>query len=116
MPWPTMPGRRSVAPSSMTRKLARGANMDPDTQGLMISPTVVCDIVWMLTDPGCVRVTVEGCSEKCRSEVNWSQLEPARRLNLCDLLKTWSGRRGSNPRHSAWEADVLPLNYSRSGE
>ena len=26
----------------------------------------------------------------------------------------WSGRRGSNPRHSAWEADVLPLNYSRS--
>ena len=30
------------------------------------------------------------------------------------LLKTWSGRRGLNPRHSAWEADVLPLNYSRS--
>ena len=28
--------------------------------------------------------------------------------------RTWSGRRGSNPRHSAWEADVLPLNYSRS--
>jgi hypothetical protein len=25
----------------------------------------------------------------------------------------WSGRRESNPRHSAWEADVLPLNYSR---
>src|SRR5690349_3757466 len=24
-----------------------------------------------------------------------------------------SGRRDSNPRHSAWEADVLPLNYSR---
>lgn len=26
----------------------------------------------------------------------------------------WSGRRGSNPRPSAWEADILPLNYSRS--
>src|SRR5262245_36528158 len=29
---------------------------------------------------------------------------------------TWiliSGRRGSNPRHRAWEARVLPLNYSR---
>jgi hypothetical protein len=26
-----------------------------------------------------------------------------------------SGRRDSNPRLSAWEADVLPLNYSRSG-
>jgi hypothetical protein len=24
-----------------------------------------------------------------------------------------SGRRDSNPRLSAWEADVLPLNYSR---
>ena len=27
--------------------------------------------------------------------------------------KSWSGRRGSNPRHPAWEAGVLPLNYSR---
>jgi hypothetical protein len=26
----------------------------------------------------------------------------------------WSGRRESNPRHSAWEADVLPLNYARA--
>ena len=26
----------------------------------------------------------------------------------------WSGRRDSNPRHSAWEADALPLNYSRT--
>ncbi len=25
----------------------------------------------------------------------------------------WSGRRGSNPRPSAWKADVLPLNYFR---
>src|ERR1043165_2078665 len=28
-------------------------------------------------------------------------------------LKRWSGRSGSNRRHSAWEADVLPLNYAR---
>src|SRR3954468_19433915 len=26
----------------------------------------------------------------------------------------WSGRPGSNRRHPAWEAGVLPLNYSRS--
>ncbi len=26
----------------------------------------------------------------------------------------WSGRWESNPRHSAWEADVLPLNYARA--
>ena len=25
----------------------------------------------------------------------------------------WSGRRGSNPRRPAWEAGILPLNYSR---
>lgn len=25
----------------------------------------------------------------------------------------WSGRWGSNPRHQAWEACVLPLNYAR---
>src|ERR1700733_10957512 len=30
------------------------------------------------------------------------------------LSFSWSGRPGSNRRHSAWEADVLPLNYSRS--
>src|SRR5689334_6318131 len=30
------------------------------------------------------------------------------------FLEDWSGRRGSNPRHPAWEAGVLPLNYSRS--
>lgn len=26
----------------------------------------------------------------------------------------WSGRWGLNPRPSAWQADVLPLNYARS--
>jgi hypothetical protein len=28
-------------------------------------------------------------------------------------LKKWSGRRDSNPRRPAWEAGILPLNYSR---
>src|SRR6202051_2404175 len=31
----------------------------------------------------------------------------------CKLLILWSGRRGSNPRRPAWEAGILPLNYSR---
>src|SRR5579884_3781759 len=26
----------------------------------------------------------------------------------------WSGRRGSNPQPPAWEADALPLSYSRT--
>jgi hypothetical protein len=32
---------------------------------------------------------------------------------IASCWKQWSGRRGSNPRHRAWEARVLPLNYSR---
>ena len=28
--------------------------------------------------------------------------------NLFESNKTWSGKRDSNPRHSAWEADALP--------
>ena len=28
----------------------------------------------------------------------------------------WSGRRGSNPQPTAWEAATLPLSYSRSVE
>ena len=29
-------------------------------------------------------------------------------------VQLWSGKRDSNPRLSAWEADALPLNYSRT--
>src|ERR1035438_8814183 len=32
----------------------------------------------------------------------------------CKLLKRWSGRPDSNRRRPAWEAGILPLNYSRS--
>jgi len=32
------------------------------------------------------------------------------------LPKIWSGRRGSNPQPPAWEADALPLSYSRARE
>src|SRR5581483_5815881 len=30
------------------------------------------------------------------------------------IAMRWSGRRGSNPRPTAWEAVTLPLSYSRS--
>jgi hypothetical protein len=35
------------------------------------------------------------------------------RRGSCNCFKTKSGRRGSNPRRPAWEAGILPLNYSR---
>ena len=37
-----------------------------------------------------------------------------RTLRLFANAKKWSGRRGSNPRPSAWKADALPLSYSRN--
>src|SRR5450432_2317431 len=36
------------------------------------------------------------------------------REDTCKLLILWSGRPGSNRRRPAWEAGILPLNYSRS--
>ena len=38
--------------------------------------------------------------------------ELAKSANSC---RFGSGRRGSNPRRPAWEAGILPLNYSRNG-
>ncbi len=35
-------------------------------------------------------------------------------VRVTDLGESWSGRRESNPRRPAWEAGILPLNYSRS--
>src|SRR5450432_2719574 len=35
------------------------------------------------------------------------------REDTCKLLILWSGRPGSNRRRPAWEAGILPLNYSR---
>ena len=37
-----------------------------------------------------------------------------RRPSKRPLFYYWSGRWGSNPRPSAWEADALPLSYARS--
>ena len=51
---------------------------------------------------------------------NWSETargtlaRPAEARLAVSPSEDWSGRRGSNPRHRAWEARVLPLNYSRS--
>src|SRR6266404_7685858 len=30
-----------------------------------------------------------------------------------NYFRKWSGRRGSNPQHPAWEAGALPLSYAR---
>jgi hypothetical protein len=36
---------------------------------------------------------------------------PLKGWAICEF---WSGRRGSNPRPTAWEAVTLPLSYSRA--
>lgn len=40
-------------------------------------------------------------------------IEHPTRYRSAKWLGKWSGRPGSNRRHSAWEADGLPLTYSR---
>ena len=35
-------------------------------------------------------------------------------MRACKSIKRWSGRPGSNRRRPAWEAGILPLNYSRA--
>ena len=63
-----------------------------------------------LADDGRQLVERESLSEGKTAMVNggnWWTGEGSWRL-------IWSGRPGSNRRHSAWEADVLPLNYSRN--
>ena len=42
------------------------------------------------------------------------KVSSCKRSISCKLLKSWSGRPGSNRRRPAWEAGILPLNYSRS--
>ena len=34
-------------------------------------------------------------------------------LKRKDSEDIWSGKRDSNPRHSPWQGDALPLSYSR---
>src|SRR5438876_6866000 len=51
------------------------------------------------------------------SEVNATKTEASQATlsgQFPKLLKGWSGRRESNPRRPAWEAGILPLNYSRT--
>src|SRR5207249_2809815 len=43
----------------------------------------------------------------------WAAFRLHPNLEGWKLLKIKSGRRGSNPRRPAWEAGILPLNYSR---
>ncbi len=42
-----------------------------------------------------------------------SRTQVMTRLKLEVLCNLWSGRRGSNPQPTAWEAATLPLSYSR---
>src|SRR6266478_1530184 len=37
-------------------------------------------------------------------------------VKLCHLKKSWSGRRGSNPRPRPWQGRALPLSYTRIRE
>ena len=52
-----------------------------------------------------------GEGDWCLMDLYWTW--PRERFIVTDL-NGWSGRRDSNPRRPAWEAGILPLNYSRA--
>ena len=61
-------------------------------------------------------ISSETCSHlrKCK---NLAYRRYTRFLHVCPPSQGFmSGKRGSNPRPSAWEADALPLSYSRISE
>src|SRR3954469_16899576 len=55
------------------------------------------------------------CAERRFKQCDESIVKPPLAASSIGLLVqgNWSGRRESNPRHTAWEAVVLPLNYAR---
>lgn len=48
------------------------------------------------------------------ADLSLSRLGTAPRFCMSLRMSDWSGRWDLNPRPSAWQADVLPLNYARS--
>ena len=60
------------------------------------------------------RAGYAGAQVKITSE-SWSTSKASDSVHS-EMGKDWSGRPGSNRRHPAWEAGVLPLNYSRPAE
>ena len=61
--------------------------------------------------PGSRRDVTDYSTNDRRETASINRKSPVREMRVEAL--DWSGKRGSNPRHSAWEADALPLNYSR---
>src|SRR6185312_17143607 len=80
----------------------RGSNEDP------ISPAYI-----LLAKHALKSTTQIGSKPIAENQTLWLE---AYRRESDPLICFWSGRPGSNRRHPAWEAGVLPLNYSRSNQ
>src|SRR6478672_2506229 len=65
---------------------------------------------WAIATAPTIFKTKCGFEEACMTE----GCEAGLTADDADLVDFWSGRPGSNRRRPAWEAGILPLNYSRS--
>ena len=59
----------------------------------------------------------QGFADPCLTSWLWRQTRPetialGQNKNSAEIY-VWSGKRDSNPRHSPWQGDALPLSYSR---
>ncbi len=75
------------------------------------------DDCWRTKRPRCILCTPHPAFRRKVDSVDSTTFDRPARLELrarrSGLDKPWSGRRGSNPQPTAWEAATLPLSYSR---
>ena len=60
------------------------------------------------------KARIRSCVFKIRFIKRAAGVSKKRLLSTDKRRFFWSEKRDSNPQHSAWEADALPLNYSRN--
>ena len=76
------------------------------TRCVAVRPRMVCESEFVWSDNVVMRLV--GINFVIQLNQSAVEQSPERIGN-----QIWSGRRESNPRHTAWEAVVLPLNYAR---
>ena len=98
--------RKSISPPSSPDR-GWASRRSTRELGSSASSTMIWDISTWSGEP--CKPSTTPSSQGCHLCLKYilSPMSPGR------TRKHWSGRRESNPRHSAWEADVLPLNYAR---
>src|SRR5436190_18900164 len=101
----------SLCPSSYS-----GADDQNRTGDLVLTKDALCQLSYI----GLIFVVSQQCCRRpplaAADNSRWTYSVACRAQPTSFVAaKGWSGRRGSNPRPTAWKAVTLPLSYSRVG-